>query len=97
MPNPPFPPLSHAKGVKMASKTLTAQLLSIPEQLLYPVYAALKELPIHLLVPIFVAFVGIIFLAVSCNAPPNYPNRPASLHSLLCLALISKGGLALCI
>lgn len=68
MPNPPFPSLSHAKGAKMASKTLTAQLLSVPEQLLYPVYAALKKLPIHLLIPIFVAFVGIVFLAVSCDA-----------------------------
>lgn len=70
MPNPPFPSLSHAKGAKMASKTLTAQLLSVPEKLLYPVYAALKELSVYLLIPIFVAFVGIVFLTVSCN-PPN--------------------------
>lgn len=74
----------------MASKTLTAQLLSVPEQLLYPVYAALKELPVHLLVPIFVAFVGIVFLAVSCNT--RHPmQRLARLHSFMCLGSISQG------
>lgn len=70
----------------MASKTLTAQLLSVPEQLLYPVYAALKELPIHLLVPIFVAFVGIIFLAVSCDVPsPRCIQTVLQAYTRLCV------------
>ncbi|KAJ4390589.1 dolichyl-phosphate beta-glucosyltransferase [Gnomoniopsis smithogilvyi] len=46
----------------MASKTLTAQLLSVPEQLLYPVYATLKEIPIYLLAPILAACLGVVFL-----------------------------------
>lgn len=63
----------------MASKTLTAQLLSIPEQLLFPLYKTLKGLPVYLLFPLLVAFLGIVFLAVSYSRPhPALQDHPYS-------------------
>lgn len=75
----------------MASKTLTAQLLSVPEQLISPVYEKLKEFPIYLLILLFVAFLGTVFLTVSyidhqhCETALFLPY--ASLHQILsCIA-----------
>jgi dolichyl-phosphate beta-glucosyltransferase len=44
--------------------TLAAEFLSIPERLLWPIYAAAKETPIYILTSIFTALLGLAFLAV---------------------------------
>lgn len=49
----------------MASTTLTAQLLSVPEQLVAPVYNTLKGLPLHILFLLFAAFCSFAGLTVS--------------------------------
>lgn len=48
----------------MASSTLTAQLLSIPEQFLTPIYNSVKALPLYVLLGLFVAFWSLVYLAV---------------------------------
>lgn len=57
----------------MASTTLTARLLSTPEQFLTPLYHAAKELPLYLLLLLFVGFWGLVYLAVRLETAPSPP------------------------
>ncbi|KAF3767869.1 family 2 glycosyltransferase [Cryphonectria parasitica EP155] len=48
----------------MASGTLTAQLLSVPEQLIAPIYTTIKSLPLYVSIIVFTALVGLVYLTV---------------------------------
>lgn len=53
---------------------LVAQVLSVPEQLLWPLYAAVKETPAHTLLAVLAALVLLGLSLVRILAPPYSKN-----------------------